>query len=424
MLHIIQQTALLCRECPPQYNRGPLATGKFAEKHAGSGTSTASTQKALVPSKEKASAGSSSLQSAPSSGGEEEKVTYSASSQSDGQEGSLDPVVASNSPDRSEPSIGSISRSTSGSSSPSDERRLNLKKLPVFYFTHAKELENLPDDDVYLQPTAPNYPAIDAIAICGSKAYLFQVTRSGSHTIDKKLCNVLAYLPAHLEVEWIWVLPPEIWADSSFNVRKVPNFDGTGFSAAKVRLIEDRLQAVQTQYKMAVLELSKMQQAPEQYADEPEAGEAQVSAKTGATKTTAVKQQQGMRMSATSTGKAGKQRRKGNMGTASALLMQSSVDCRIVRSRAQVRVPFTRCTCMCCSPVVRKRVKNSCVSICYLLFSQKKSKGNKLALCFAQSSFRDPACMPALPQRLHPKAGALPPSRLLSASFGLQRFLS
>ena len=166
------------------------------------------------------------------------------------------------------------SPANSGSSSPAGARLFRLEKLPLSYFTIAEELRSLIPGDTYVQPRFPNDAAIDAMTIVGSKVYLFQVTGSTRDKINAGICKLLACLPAHLEVEWVWVMPPEIWSGNAFSVKTVPTLAEAGFSDEEleqidVQLVEARLKAVQTQYKMAVLQLrTGKQPAEEKYAGE------------------------------------------------------------------------------------------------------------------------------------------------------------
>lgn len=133
------------------------------------------------------------------------------------------------------------------------EEMLELPPLPVRFFWKAEHLSTLPPGDQYVQPTSSSFEAIDSIAIVGDKAYLLQITQDTQHAINAGLLNILACLPEYLEVEFVWVLPPSIWASQTFNVRDVPQQPSPGSPAAdRWDLVEERLRACQQQYKIPV----------------------------------------------------------------------------------------------------------------------------------------------------------------------------
>ena len=199
-----------------------------------------------------------------------------------------------------------------------EERRLEFPELPMIYFANPEELQRIPDYNVYLQPTVRNFPAIDALVVLDGKVYLFQATRYARHVIKEQLLKVLAHLPAHLEVDWVWVLLPSLCAPDRFNARKVPTFDGTGFEGEKARLIEKRLKAIEVQYRMAVKELKEIEPPPEAV------GVLLKSAGKPQAKPQPPKKEAG-------------RRRNNPVPPASAMLVQSSATCNTVGSRrAQV----------------------------------------------------------------------------------------
>jgi hypothetical protein len=130
---------------------------------------------------------------------------------------------------------------------------LELPPLPVKYFWKAEDLASLPSGDKYVQPTSSSYEAIDSIAIVQNKAYLFQITQDTQHDIKTGLLDVLACLPEQLEVEFVWVLPPSVWASQTFNRKDLPQKPSPGSPAAdRWALVEERLRACQQQYKIPV----------------------------------------------------------------------------------------------------------------------------------------------------------------------------
>ena len=130
---------------------------------------------------------------------------------------------------------------------------LELPPLPVRYFWKAEHLYSLPSGDQYVQPTSSSFEAIDSIAIVRNKAYLFQITQDTQHDIKTGLLDVLACLPKQLEVEFVWVLPPSVWASQTFNMKDLPQQPSPGSPAAdRWELVEQRLRACQQQYKIPV----------------------------------------------------------------------------------------------------------------------------------------------------------------------------
>ena len=94
-----------------------------------------------------------------------------------------------------------------------DAALLELPSLPCWRFNKAAELSGVPPGNWYLQPTGSSFPAIDSIAVVGRTAYLIQITQNVDHGIKAGLLDVLKYLPEHLDVEFIWAVPPKVWAE-------------------------------------------------------------------------------------------------------------------------------------------------------------------------------------------------------------------
>ncbi len=99
-----------------------------------------------------------------------------------------------------------------------------LPALPVQYISRVEDLRDVPTGDMYVQPPM-NFAAIDSIAILGGTAYLMQITQDIKHDLNVGLLSVLACLPAHLEVRFVWALPAQVWASKTFNSRDVPQID-------------------------------------------------------------------------------------------------------------------------------------------------------------------------------------------------------
>ena len=141
---------------------------------------------------------------------------------------------------------------------PGDET-LQLPPLKVSYFSSVEDLGKLSPGDRFLQPPI-GFAAIDSIGVVGNKAYLFQVTRSLSHKLNVGLLAVLAWLPGHLEVEFVWVLPIEIWQKQTFNSRDVPELDSDNkislsqqdLISTKEELVAQRLEACRVQFKVGI----------------------------------------------------------------------------------------------------------------------------------------------------------------------------
>lgn len=331
MPHICHFRALLCRECPPKYTKRPLPAGKNAKPQAAIGPSTVSSGMQLPGSSEKG----------------QEALSGSGSSQADGQEDDRYSVEASG-----QSQLMSNAGESNAASGSTFARLFSLEKLPVSYFTIPEELRSLDPGDTYVRPRFPDHPAIDAMTIVGSKVYLFRVAMSARHKINAGLCKILAYLPTHLEVEWVWVMPPKIWSGKAFSAKTVPTLAQAGFSDEElqqidVQLVEARLQAVQTQYKMAVLQLRTDKQPAEEGDAEEEPKEASLvqhvpvtgkSAEAGSARKgtkEAAKEQWATGNVANSRGTAGSARGKRSASRTSAVLVHTSAMRSIVGRHVQ-----------------------------------------------------------------------------------------
>lgn len=99
---------------------------------------------------------------------------------------------------------------------------LDLPALPVYHFNSVEELQNVLAGDKYLQPPL-NFAAIDSIAIRGGTAYLLQITQNVEHDINVGLLSVLACLPPHVQsVKFVWALPDDVWGHKGFTAKAVP----------------------------------------------------------------------------------------------------------------------------------------------------------------------------------------------------------
>ena len=99
--------------------------------------------------------------------------------------------------------------------------KFDLPALTVHYINRVEDLRDVPAGDLYVQPPM-DFAAIDSIAIIGGTAYLVQFALDVKHDINVGLLSVLACLPAHLEVRFVWALPAEVWEQSTLNRRPVP----------------------------------------------------------------------------------------------------------------------------------------------------------------------------------------------------------
>ena len=91
----------------------------------------------------------------------------------------------------------------------------------MHYINRVEDLRDVPAGDLYMQPPM-DFAAINSVAIMGSTAYLVQITQDVEHDINVSLLSVLACLPAHLEVRFVWALPAEVWEQGTFNRRPIP----------------------------------------------------------------------------------------------------------------------------------------------------------------------------------------------------------
>ena len=66
-----------------------------------------------------------------------------------------------------------------------------------------EDLLNVPAGNMYVQPPV-NFAAIDSIPILGGTAYMVQITEDVERNITVGLLSVLACLPSHLEVRFVW----------------------------------------------------------------------------------------------------------------------------------------------------------------------------------------------------------------------------
>ncbi|BDA48352.1 hypothetical protein COCOBI_12-0280 [Coccomyxa sp. Obi] len=134
---------------------------------------------------------------------------------------------------------------------------LTWPALPSFHFTYAEQLSELPAGDWYCKPSGSTYPAIDGIAVVDGRAHLIQVTSNTQHGISARLADTLACLPAHLEIEFIWAVPPKVWAEKTLNAQDVPEQKGArpatpGPERDSYDRVAERLKACKKQFKIPV----------------------------------------------------------------------------------------------------------------------------------------------------------------------------
>ena len=96
-----------------------------------------------------------------------------------------------------------------------------LPALSLHYISRVEDLLDVPAGDMYVQPPM-HFAAIDSILIVGGTAYLVQTTENLKQGINVGLLSVLACLPSHLEVKFIWALPADVCRHSTFNRKTVP----------------------------------------------------------------------------------------------------------------------------------------------------------------------------------------------------------
>ena len=99
--------------------------------------------------------------------------------------------------------------------------KIELPALSEHCFSQVEDLQYVTPGDKYLRPPK-SFPAIDSIALVGGTAYLVQITQDLKHDINIRLLSVLACLPTHLGVRFVWALPHDVWAQDTFNARDVP----------------------------------------------------------------------------------------------------------------------------------------------------------------------------------------------------------
>ena len=99
--------------------------------------------------------------------------------------------------------------------------KFTLPALPVHHISTVEDLRDVPAGDMYVQPPM-NFAAIDSIAILGGTVYLIHITQDVKQDINVGLLSVLACLPWHLEMRFVWALPAHVWGQSTFNARAVP----------------------------------------------------------------------------------------------------------------------------------------------------------------------------------------------------------
>lgn len=91
----------------------------------------------------------------------------------------------------------------------------------------------------------------------GRTAYLIQITQNVDHGIKAGLLDVLKYLPEHLDVEFIWAVPPKVLVEETFNSKDLPVQQDdqpatSGPEHDSHDLIAQRLQACKQQFKIPV----------------------------------------------------------------------------------------------------------------------------------------------------------------------------
>ena len=99
--------------------------------------------------------------------------------------------------------------------------KLELPALSEHCFSQVEDLQYVTPGNKYLRPPK-SFAAIDSIAIVGGTAYLLQITQDLKHDINIGLLSVLACLPSHLDVRLVWALPHDVWAQDTFNARDIP----------------------------------------------------------------------------------------------------------------------------------------------------------------------------------------------------------
>ena len=149
---------------------------------------------------------------------------------------------------------------------------LEVPKLPVHYIDKAVDLQTVPAGDQYLQPPL-DFAPIDSIIIMEGTAYLVHITQDVSDEISVNLLAVLACLALHLQVRYVWAMPANMWEQSTFSAKVVPQIENMTSSTAlatsasgtdnnasgklqlrsgDMELLGYRLKACQTQHKIAI----------------------------------------------------------------------------------------------------------------------------------------------------------------------------
>ena len=149
---------------------------------------------------------------------------------------------------------------------------LEVPKLPVHYIDKAVDLQTVPAGDQYLQPPL-DFAPIDSIIIMEGTAYLVHITQDVSDEISVNLLAVLACLAPHLQVRYVWAMPANMWEQSTFSAKVVPQIENMTSSTAlatsasgtdnnasgklqlrsgDMELLGYRLKACQTQHKIAI----------------------------------------------------------------------------------------------------------------------------------------------------------------------------
>jgi len=251
-----------CRKCDPMTKKaakvGPSADAEHSLEAAASNS----------PGPEQ-SEGSISM------AGPQASSTISARSDTAGDLGSdsSEDSTSTAGPQAGSTSCGSMQTQYDLVSQPGDTE-LCLPGLPTSYF-HGVEWPSrlLPGDNKYLMPPQ-GFGAIDSIAIVGDTAYLFQITQGRGHDINNFLLVVLAYLPEHLHVEFIWVFPLGMWKKYKFRQGQLPNLTEYlkktsaqttalqmrhfGKVASNQELVARRLQECEEQYKTPLVPFKEL----------------------------------------------------------------------------------------------------------------------------------------------------------------------
>ena len=220
------------------------------------------------------SPGSEQSQGSISMAGPQASSTISARSDTAGDLGSDDSEGSTSTagPQAGSTSFGSMQTQYDLVSQPGDTE-LCLPGLPTSYFDGVEWLSRLLPGNKYLMPPQ-GFGAIDSIAIVDDTAYLFQITQDRGHGINSFLLVVLAYLPEHLHVEFIWVFPLGMWKTYKFRQRQLPSLTeylekiSAQTTALQMRhfvkvasnqeLVARRLQECEEQYKIPLVPFKEL----------------------------------------------------------------------------------------------------------------------------------------------------------------------